>query len=103
MLKTSQDLLMDGMPGALPVDEILFGEESSVPAIYAVGVACVAIPGNLDVLEPGPVLAGFLASIDVSEVSGLDQIVVLRAHRRMVSHYQANVYRDPQYPSHRCV
>jgi len=85
---------MDRMPGALPVGEIPFGEEGHVPAIHAVGVCCEGIPPNLDVLEPGPVLAGFLASIDVSEVSGLDQIVMLRAHRRMVSHYQGHVYRD---------
>ncbi|MFV1962935.1 MAG: DUF222 domain-containing protein, partial [Acidimicrobiia bacterium] len=85
---------MDQMPGALPVGEIRFGEEDAIPAIRAAEVCCEGIPGNLDVLEPGPVLAGFLASIDVSEVSGLDQIVVLRAHGRMASHYQAHQYRD---------
>jgi len=89
-----QLLPMDRMPGALPVGEIPFGKESSIPTIHAVGVCCGGIPPNLDVLEPGLVLAGFLASIDVSEVSGSDQMIVMRAHRRMVSHYQGLMYRD---------
>ena len=52
------------------------------------------IPRCLDDLEPGPVLAGFLACIDVTEVSGHDRIVVLRAHQRMAAHYQAQMYQD---------
>ncbi|MEA2010467.1 MAG: DUF222 domain-containing protein, partial [Actinomycetota bacterium] len=53
-----------------------------------------AIPENLDSMDPGPVLAGFLASIDVSKLSGFNRIVVLRAHRRMASHYEALSYQD---------
>ncbi len=45
-------------------------------------------------MEPGPALAGILATIDVTELSGHDRIVVLRAHHKMVSHYNAHVYRD---------
>ena len=52
------------------------------------------IPAGLDVMSPGPLLAGFLASIDVSRVSGYDRIVVLQAHQRMSSHYAAQAYRD---------
>ena len=52
------------------------------------------IPPRLDAMEPGPVLAGFLATIDVTELSGHDRIVVLRAHHKMASHYNAHVYRD---------
>ncbi len=52
------------------------------------------IPPGLDEIEPGPQLAGFLASVDVDAVSGYDRIVVLRAHQRMASHYSAAVYRD---------
>jgi len=85
---------MGQMPGALPVGEIPFGMEETIPAIHPVVAVCDAIPGNLDNLEPGPVLAGFLASIDVARLSGFDQVVVLRAHRRMASHYQAHLYRD---------
>jgi hypothetical protein len=43
-------------------------------------------------MEPGPVLAAFLASIDVSKVSGYDRIVVVKAHQRMASHYAAQTY-----------
>ncbi|MFV1962873.1 MAG: hypothetical protein ACC658_13710, partial [Acidimicrobiia bacterium] len=100
MLKTSQDLPLDRMPGAVPVGEIPFGEEGHIPAIHAASVCCEGIPGNLDDLEPGPVLAGFLASIDVSEVSGLDQIVVMRAHQRMASHYQGHILRDMSAVTH---
>ncbi|NIA24258.1 MAG: DUF222 domain-containing protein [Gammaproteobacteria bacterium] len=52
------------------------------------------IPDRLDELEPGPVLAAFLTTIDVGELSGYDRIVVLRAHQRMASHYQARIYED---------
>jgi len=85
---------MDQMPGAMPVGEILFGMEDVIPVSRPVEAVCEAIPANLDGLEPGPVLAGFLASIDVTTVSGSDQVVVLRAHRRMASHYQSHMYRD---------
>ncbi len=53
-----------------------------------------SIPADLDTMSPGPVLAGFLASIDVDKVSGFDRVVVLRAHQRMASHYSARAYRD---------
>ncbi len=52
------------------------------------------IPAGLDDMEPGPVLAAWLASIDVSAISGYDRVVVLRAHRKMASHYEAQMYRD---------
>ena len=52
------------------------------------------IPAGLDAMEPGPILAAFLASIDVTRVSGYDRIVVLRAHQRLVSHYTASLYAD---------
>ena len=50
------------------------------------------IPGGLDRMEPGIMLAAVLSQVDVSELSGYDRIVVLRAQQRMVSHYQATVY-----------
>jgi hypothetical protein len=52
------------------------------------------VPAGLDAMEPGPVLAGWLSSIDVAAVSGYDRVVVLRAHQRMASHYAAAVYTD---------
>ncbi len=48
----------------------------------------------LDDLEPGPELAGILACIDVTDVSPYDRIVVLRAHQRQRSFYDAQMYRD---------
>jgi len=83
---------MDQMPGAMAVDAIPFGSEAVIPAVRPVVACCDLIPDNLDDLVPGPVLAGFLASIDVVSICGLDQIVVMRAHQRMASHYQASVY-----------
>ncbi len=59
-----------------------------------VDVVTDVIPAGLDSMEPGPVLAGFLASVDVTRLSGFDRIVVLRAHRRMASHYEAQAYQD---------
>lgn len=35
------------------------------------------VPESIDTMEPGPVLAAFLASVDVSKVSGYDRVVVL--------------------------
>lgn len=52
------------------------------------------IPRELDGMEPGPILGAFLSAIDVSELSGFQRIVVMRAHQRMASHYQAQVYED---------
>ncbi len=52
------------------------------------------IPAGLDVLPAGPFLAALLASISVAGVSGHDRVVVLRARKRMASHYQAQVYAD---------
>ena len=54
----------------------------------------VSVPAGLDVMEPGPVPAGWLSWIDVATVSGHDRVTVLRAHQRMASHYSAQVYAD---------
>jgi hypothetical protein len=52
------------------------------------------IPSRLDGMAPGPVLGAFLSSVDIDGLSGYDRVVVLRAHQRMASHYQAQVYTD---------
>lgn len=52
------------------------------------------VPAWLDCVEPGPTLAAILSSIEVDRCSGHDRVIVLRAHQRMASHYQAHVYRD---------
>ena len=50
------------------------------------------IPKGLAEMEPGPTLAGFLASIDRDSLSGHDRVLLLRAERRQAAHYQARVY-----------
>ncbi len=52
------------------------------------------VPPGLDEMAPGPVLAAFLSGVDTDALSGYDRVVVLRAHQRMASHYQARMYRD---------
>jgi len=52
-----------------------------------------AIP-DFDQMKPGPVLAGFLSSVNVNTLSGHDRIVVLRAHQRLANHYAEAVYQD---------
>ena len=41
------------------------------------------IPSRLDDMAPGPILGAFLSSLDVTKLSGYDQIIVLRAHQKM--------------------
>ena len=64
----------------------------SVERMFAIEAEVVSVPAGLDEMEPGPVLAAWLSSIDVNRVSGYDRIVVLRAQQRMASHFQAQVY-----------
>ncbi|MDJ0960906.1 MAG: DUF222 domain-containing protein, partial [Acidimicrobiia bacterium] len=47
---------------------------------------------GLDRLEPGPAVAAAVASIDPSAVSGHEQVVLLRALQRTISHLQARLY-----------
>ena len=56
------------------------------------GLAC--IPAGLDEMEPGPVLAAFLAGIDSGMLSGHDRVVVLRARSRLIAHHTAQLYGD---------
>ncbi|HEY5890302.1 MAG TPA: DUF222 domain-containing protein [Acidimicrobiia bacterium] len=44
--------------------------------------------------EPGPELAAFLSVVDPKELSGNDLVMVLQAHQRLASHFQARVYAD---------
>jgi Domain of unknown function (DUF222)/HNH endonuclease len=50
------------------------------------------LPPDLDEWEPGPMLGGLLSAIEVSELSGHDRVLFLRAHQRMASHHQARMY-----------
>ncbi|MDP3984562.1 MAG: DUF222 domain-containing protein [Acidimicrobiia bacterium] len=52
------------------------------------------IPANLDDLEPGLLLSLFLDTAEDVDPSGFDRVVLLRAHQKMASYYQARVYED---------
>jgi hypothetical protein len=52
------------------------------------------IPPGLDQMEPGPVLAAFLTSVEGEDLSGYDRVVVLRTYQRLASHVQAQVYKQ---------
>jgi hypothetical protein len=54
---------------------------------------CEGIPAGLADMEPGPVMGALLSSINVSKISGHDQVIVLAAHDRMASHHAAGRYR----------
>lgn len=53
-----------------------------------------AVPPGVDDIAPGPELAAWLSVVDPSTLSGHDRVSLLRAHQRLVSHYQAQMYRD---------
>jgi hypothetical protein len=87
---------MSDQPAAtIDPEELPFGYEPEYPSQPAEArqPRCNEIPPGLSAMEPGPVLAALLSSIDVMQLSGYDQIVVLRAHDRMASHHAAARYR----------
>jgi len=53
-----------------------------------------AFPAGLLDREPGPELAAFLSVADPAELSGYDQVLVLKAHQKMASHYAAKLYEN---------
>ncbi len=69
------------------------GWETDLPQ-HIGSAALPFIPNRLDRMAPGPVLAAYLSTVDVGLVSGYDRVKVLRAHQRMVAHYQAKLYED---------
>jgi hypothetical protein len=50
------------------------------------------VPKGLAEMAPGPQLAAIVSSIDRRSLSGHDQVLLLRAERRLASHYQARAY-----------
>jgi hypothetical protein len=80
----------------LTVEDLPFGVEppAGMPVSAVAKAVFEAVPARLDAMAPGPVMGAFLASVDVSKLSGFDQIVVLRAHQKMASFYQAATYQD---------
>lgn len=88
--------MTEGTHFGLTVEDLPFGIEPPVgmPASAVVESIYETIPARLDAMSPGPVMGAFLSSVDVSKLSGYDQIVVLRAHQKMASYYQAATYQD---------
>ncbi len=66
--------------------------ETEFPELAAMAYGDAGGLSVLDEIAPGLELAACLSGIDVHDLSGFDQIVVLRAHQRMASHYQARMY-----------
>ena len=60
-----------------------------VERMFGLVVERQVLPGGLDTLSPGPILAGFLFRIDRSRLNGHDLVVVMRAEARMEAHYAA--------------
>jgi hypothetical protein len=50
-------------------------------------------PG-LDDVGPSVELAAWVSTVDRTKLSGSDRLAVIRAHQRLISHYQAQMYRD---------
>ena len=80
----------------MTAEDLPFGVEPPVGLPMSAAVVCEydQIPSDIDDMPPGPFLAGYLSLIDVSKISGYDEIIVLRAHQRMASFYHAATYRD---------
>ena len=45
-------------------------------------------------MQPGPVLAAFLSTVETARLSTVDRLRVLKARQRMASHYEAQIMRD---------
>lgn len=80
--------------GGLTAEDLPFGAPipEGMPLSGSIEFVYEPIPPGLGEMSPGPVLAAFLSSIDVTKVSGFDQVVVLRAYDRQASHDAARRY-----------
>jgi len=68
----------------LTAEDLPFGVEPppGMPVSAEASRTYDSIPGRLDKMAPGPIMSAFLSSVDVSQLSGFDQVVVLRAHQK---------------------
>jgi len=71
------------------VDPLPDGRMGRIP-----GRTTGSIPQRLGHMSPGPILAAFMASVDVTELSGHDIVTVMQAHQRLASHFRAAVAAD---------
>jgi hypothetical protein len=76
-------------------EDLPFGTEvpTGAVSVHVPQATYEGIPAGLADLEPGPVLGALLSAIDMSRISGHDQVIVLDAHDRMASHHAARRYR----------
>ena len=49
---------------------------------------------DLDDFAPSVELSAWVSTVDRTKLSGSDRIALIRAHQRLISHYQAQLYRD---------
>jgi hypothetical protein len=52
------------------------------------------VPAGLEQMDPGPVMALFLSSVENESLSGFDRVRGLQAYQRLVSFFQARVFGD---------
>jgi hypothetical protein len=85
---------MTGTPSPfVDIEDLPFGQEParySAPSVRA--AVHDSIPARLADMEPGPVLAAYLESLDVENLSAHDLVVVLQANQRMVSYHSGAMY-----------
>ena len=84
----------------MTAEDLPFGVEppAGTPVSAAIEPKYDGTPSRLDEMSPGPVMGAFLASLDVTKLSGYDQTVVLRAHQKMAgsaSPFQGGQTRSP--------
>jgi len=85
--------MTDGATTNTDIEDLPFGQESGVyMASRGTDPVYDPIPSGLADMQPGPVLAAFLTSLEVDNLSGHDQVVVLQANQRMISHHSAQMY-----------
>ena len=81
-------LIRSGFKGVFSVGGGLYDIEQVFDRVKGSGV----LPARLEQMEPGPVLAAFLCSLEGESLSGFDQVRVLQSYQRMVSFFQARVF-----------
>ncbi len=63
-----------------------------IEQVFDIGKGSGVLPVKLEEMEPSPVLAAFLWSLEGESLSDFDQVRVLQSYQRMVSFFQARVF-----------
>lgn len=56
--------------------------------------SAATLPDDLSALVPGPFLAALLSVVSPAELSGYNRVLMLQAHQKLVSHFEAAVLED---------